>query len=473
MRNYGFVLDDGRVVRKSVLDDYIVRGGKSLEVDSFKSLYGKGGVVEPLYDPDALLTLLEYSTIHNRCVKTKARDTVTNWTLNPLSDGATEENKLKLKVLFDDPSFIKSFTRAMVDYESIGYGVVEVLRDDEDNVVGFEYIPAFTMRRTNDKFKAVQVIGNKMRYFRIIGNTDKEYHYETGEVYNKGELSNEKKANDIIWLNNFTPKSALYGMPDIIPAIPAIIGDLNAAHYNISFFENYGVPSYAIFITGDFDEGEVGSDGLTDFERSLQEHFKTLIKNPHANLILPIKTSGSESKVEVKFEKLNVDVKDSSFQVYREKNRDEILTAHGVPPYRIGIAETGSLGGNFAIEATKIYNQSVIRPKQEELEIILNYYIIKRELGIEDWEIKFRGVDIRDIEREVDVAVKLFEHGALTPNQLIKYFGDIFGVESSDHPALDEYYINGNPITMDSQPLDDVEDALKDLAGRVMDIARK
>src|SRR5690606_4544021 len=107
--------------------------------------------------------------------------------------------------------------------------------------------------------------------------------------------------------------------------------------------------------------------------------------------------------VKVEFQRLAVDVKEASFRLFRQDNRDEILAAHGVPPYRAGIAETGSLGGSTAVESTEIYKMSVIEPRQSILENLFNRYILRSAFDVTDWRWKLAEIDTRDERHDLDI----------------------------------------------------------------------
>jgi capsid portal protein len=275
-----------------------------------------------------------------------------------------------------------------------------------------------------------------------------DVHFKLGTDHGLGELNPEDRANELIWNTNYTPRSDYYGAPDIMPAIGAIHGDIARRDYNIAFFDNYGVPSYAVFITGDFDEGIVDeATGLTPLESEIQGHFDELAKNPHSALILSVPSRQGGGEVKIEFKPLSVETKEASFRLYRTDNRDEVLAAHGVPPYRAGIAETGSLGGSTAAESTEIYKDSVINPRQERWESLFNRYIVQ-SWEITEFEFKLIKIDTRDVKKELDVVGKLFDMGAMTPNQIIMHFGKQFGLEEVDHPAMNANYIKGKAINL-------------------------
>jgi len=61
----------------------------------------------------------------------------------------------------------------------------------------------------------------------------------------------------------------------------------------------------------------------------------------------------------------------------------------------------------------------------------------------------------------------------MTPNQLIHYFGERFGLEPVDHPAMDAHYLNGMPITLEVDLAPEVEAVLLSLQERLLEVAEK
>jgi len=48
-----------------------------------------------------------------------------------------------------------------------------------------------------------------------------------------------------------------------------------------------------------------------------------------------VPTMEGQGEVNIEFKPLSTEVKEASFRLFRQDNRDEILAAHGVPPYRM------------------------------------------------------------------------------------------------------------------------------------------
>ncbi len=481
---FGVVTKHGKFAGNNVLDHYALKTSpesRAITPDLFEKSYAKDGLVQPLYNPETLARALEINTYHYRCCRAKARDTAgLGWVLSPVVENPSEAEHELIKDFFDNqmsepPSTI--FNRAMLDFESIGQGALELVREgyEPDGLpITIEHIPVHTLRVHKSGNKFCQLRGKHKRWFKKPGY-EFDIDYRTGEEYPLGELNADYRATEIIWFANYTPRSDFYGLPDVIPALGAIHGDLSRRNYNISFFDNHGVPAYAVFITGNFDNEELTDEqgnplGRTQLEEDIEKHFSEMAKNPHSTLVLSIPTREREGEVKVDFQALSVETKDASFRLFRKDNRDEVISAHGVPPYRAAIAEEGSLGGSFAKEATEIYKRSIVEPRQETLEALVNKFIITEGFEAQDWTFQFKEIDTSDEKHDLEVLNGLFDRGAVTPNQVIQHFKDRFGLEQVDHPAMDAHYIGGLPI---DREVDEAQEALLSLQNRLLTVAEK
>lgn len=444
-----YVLDDGMVVSHDYMQKYAVKqaeGSNQLPADAFASEYDATGLVEPLYNLEALAQLMEWNTYHYRAVETKAGDTVgRGWNLLPKVENPSEEGVEEVKAFLESPhpeeTLTEILTKWMMDYEAIGVGYLEMIRDPEINpkekhvpFTGMDHIPAHTVRAHKDGIRFVQQRGNRKVWFKKIG-APSDVNKETGEIVGLGELDPDVRATEVMVIRNYSARSDYYGTPDILPALGALLGDKQREEYNIDFFENHAIPAYAVTVTGaDLDE---------ETEKKIKQYFqKDLKENRHTTLVLTAAGEPDGQPVEFKFQALSVDMKEASFRLYRKDNRDEILSAHGVPPYRAGIAETGSLGGSTAEESTEIYKQSIINPRQEMVETRINRHILRDAFGVFDYVIKFNDIDTRDENRDVEKYEKLFQMGALTPNKI----RELIGEERIEHPLMDMPFVNGLPI---------------------------
>lgn len=483
---FGIVTKSGKVIGQDILDQYAIKNtddstpSRRMMVDSFNDSYRDNGLVQPLYNPEALARVLEINTYHYRACKTKARDIAgLGWEITPMVEKPSDQHKEMVEEFFNNLSVPLStlLDRAMLDFEATGYGVLELIREEykhDGQPVGLGHIPSHTMRIHESGNKFCQIRGKNKRWFKAAGYA-KDVNYETGDEHEPGTLSENKRASEVVWLMNYTPRSDYYGLPDHIPALGAVHGDMARRDFNITFFDNFGVPAYAVFITGNFDPGDIDSEGRSELEKAIEEHFAELSKNPHSTLILTVPTlsGGNGNEVKIEFKPLATDVKEASFRLYRKDNRDEVLAAHGVPPYRLGIAEEGSLGGSTAAESTEIYKMSVIKPRQEVLESLVNRWVLQ-EMEIADYWWELAEVDNTDEKHDLDAIEKLFDMGAISPNQIARYFADRFGLEEDpENEALNTRYVKGQPVGVDPPDVEKAIKSLESLQEKLLEVAVK
>lgn len=441
-----YVLGDGQVVSDTYLDQYATKGNdtksRQLPPDRFENQYDRHGLVRPLYNLEAMARLLEINTYHMRATKTKAADVSgRGWRLVPREglEAPSEGQKRRAEDFFRSCSpklpLLELFKRVIIDYDATGNGVIEVVPSPVDGRPRtLAHIPAHTVRRHVDFERYAQLRGDKIRWFADIA-FDKDVNMHNGQVAPMGTIPYEDRASKVIHLMNYSSRSDYYGLPDVLPALGAILGDLYRRDYNVKFFENHAIPAYAVTV--------VGAELDDDVQHTIEEFFQKKVKgNPHSTLVLTA-TGGDGRPVEFKFEKLAVEVREASFRLYRQDNRDEVLTAHAVPPYRAGIAEAGSLGQNVARETTEIYKDSVVGPRQQMLAWVINQHILQDGLQVTDWQFEFVELDTSDESQQADVFGKYFRVGAYTPNQIRQERG----LDPEDDPAMDAYYVYGRAIT--------------------------
>ena len=140
----------------------------------------------------------------------------------------------------------------------------------------------------------------------------------------------------------------------------------------------------------------------------------------HKTLIIPVPAMRGE--VKLRFEKLAADAQEGSFQETRKNNSQGIMTAHGVSPAIIGIAEHSELGSGKGLSQAEIYKDRIVTPSQRVWEHHLNR-LLKLGLGSTLVHLKFNPLDIRDREAEKNVYISYLEKGVMTINQVAKRLG--------------------------------------------------
>jgi PBSX family phage portal protein len=459
-----YIVNDEEAVESGAFEQYAIKSEVTEESqqikDPFSSNYGSKGLIQPKLDPYKLAKLSKINTYHRASCRIKSNDVGgLGYTIKPIVDDPNEKNKTILQEFFEGSDEILEdiLRKNRRDIEELGYAVLEVIRTGyaaKGIPKKIAHIPAKTVRIHEDENKYCQIRGTKERWFKKIGYP-KDVDKETGEEFPLGYLSTDKRATEVILSVKYSTDDEYYGEPDSVSAHNAILGDKTRAEYNISFFENYGVPTYAVSVIGDFDQGKKDpKTGKTQMQKNIEDKFKTFKKNPHSVMITTIPSRKGAKNVEIKFEKLSVETKEASFRMYRVDNRDEILTSHGVDPNRAGVITTGALGGNVAAETKKNYKESVVIPQQRTLAALINKYIVKHDWGFKifDYRFELKTLDTDDLTQKIDNDCKLMDHGALSPNELRRRNG----LEPvTDNPLLDMYYLNNIPLEegRDSDPV--------------------
>lgn len=457
------------LIEESILNQYATKSTRDInsqakQLDPEDPDYAQ--LKQPLYNFDDLAGLLEVNTFHKLCCEVVAEDSSGyGWNIIPTADDDFDNNPDEKEYLTE---WVKNFTTPInqtlyqlnYDRRALGCGAIEIIREGTSSspIIDIKHIPLHQLYKHSDNCRIKQIVNAKHRWFIEYGTNFDEHgtpydvNYLTGETAPYDSLPSDERANEIIWVTDYAPQRKTYGLPKIAPAIRVISGDLSRNNYNTAFFKNYGMPTFAVTVTGDFWDYDVDpEDPEYDITKTLKykisQQLKEVIKNPHSAVTITVPSAGDEGNVDVNIQPLSVDTKEASFRMYRADNRDEILAAHGVPPYRLGLAITGSLGGNVAEESSSIYNISVVQPLKNDNENMINL-LIRNELEITDWKFSINDIDKRDTDKDLDRAQKLFNMGAITPREIIEYFGKPFGATADEYDStLDEHFINGNPIS--------------------------
>ena len=104
---------------------------------------------------------------------------------------------------------------------------------------------------------------------------------------------------------------------------------------------------------------------------------------------------------------------ESSFNVYRKSNRDEILLAHRVPVNKIGTPEGINLAA--ARDADKTFKEQVCRPAQDILEKKINRIVSElTDVLI----IKFRELTLTDEDTQSKIDERYLRMQVITPNEV-------------------------------------------------------
>jgi PBSX family phage portal protein len=301
--------------------------------------------------------------------------------------------------LNSDESMTSTFMKVWTDYESTGNGYLEIGRTVNGEIGYVGHIPATTMRVRRLRDGYIQIIGNKVVYFRNFG------------AKNINPITSDPRPNEIIHIKQYSPLNSFYGVPDILAAIGALQGDLLASQYNIDYFTNKGVPRYIVTLKG----AKLSEEAEDKMFRFLQTSLKG---QNHRTLYIPLPADSDTNKVEFKMEAVESGTQEASFNEYRIRNRDDILVAHQVPLSKIGGGDSAGIAAALAQDRT--FKEQVARPAQRNFEKVINK-IIKEKTDIV--ELKFKELTLTDEIAQSQIIERYVRNQVMTRNEARETLG--------------------------------------------------
>ncbi|MCC9307694.1 phage portal protein [Kitasatospora sp. RB6PN24] len=97
--------------------------------------------------------------------------------------------------------------------------------------------------------------------------------------------------------------------------------------------------------------------------------------------------------------------------------RDEIISCFGTPPAKLGIIESGNLGGGTGEQQDKTFRVNTVIPIANLLLEKLNYHLLQVGFGITDWHLEFGEIDYRDSKVVEEIRETRLRNGAYTLNR--------------------------------------------------------
>lgn len=400
------------------------KGGTKQNYPEQLTAYDLLQVVTPPYDLNMLSKLYELNAAHNAAVTMKATNIVglgwdwvftdrTRLELSKIQGTAGkkyqtqlykyETEKLDLREQFealcDDETFQEVMVKIWTDVESVGNGYLEIGINNKRTIDYMGHIPGQTMRCRASRDGFIQMVANKYVFFRNFGDNETQ-----------NPLGNDTNPNQIIHFKKYSPNSTYYGVPDIIAALPATLGDKFAKEYNLDYFENKTVPRYAFILKG--------AKLSAKAEQTLINYFKNELKGKHhGTLYVPI-PAGFGQQVEAEFKAIEVGTQQASFIEYVKENRLEVLMVHRVPPGKVGIHERTNLA--VSRDADKTFKEQVCEPEQQRVEHKVNKIV---ETLTTDFKLKFKESDLIDADIQSRIHDRYLRTQVMTPNDVLQELG--------------------------------------------------
>lgn len=304
-----------------------------------------------------------------------------------------------LENLNDDDSFTHTMMKFFTDVQATGNGYLEIGRTTKGEIGYLGHIPATTMRVRRLRDGYVQIIGQKVVYFRNFGAT------------NPNPVTADPRPNEIIHYKEYSPLNTYYGIPDIMSAITALHGDQLANQYNIDYFSNKAVPRYVVTLKG----AKLSAEAEDKLFRFLQTNLRG---QSHRTLYIPLPGDSDTNKVEFEMKPIETGVQEASFNEYRVRNREDILIAHQVPLSKIGGGDSSAIAAALAQDRT--FKEQVARPAQRNLEKMLNK-IVREYTDVV--ELKFNELTLTDEIAQSQILERYVKTQIMVPNEAREVLG--------------------------------------------------
>ncbi len=343
------------------------------------------------------------NTYHCRAVRAKAKDIAGGkWKITGTGTDARRREIVDFfTTAFRDRSLTDGLTNLWTDYEALGNGYLEVIPDTTGRPAEFSHIPSTEMWIRLDNLGFVQQKNGQYAHFRGYGIDPKKFN----ELKASDPLRNEELSS-VAHFTQYFPWSLYYGIPSIMPAWNRMALAVLETEFNLNFFSNNAIPDYAVILTGEWED---------DAEDKIREYFRRHLKG-QAHKTLAMKTPDGGT---IAFQKLTGDnAKEGSFRLLRADCRDEVLHAHGVPPSKVGIHETGRLGGHDGAEQNQEYKAGIVTPGREKLTSVLNR-VVKDVFEDDSLKFEFEPYDTDDVAQNASVDDIYLKNQTLTPNQVL------------------------------------------------------
>lgn len=281
------------------------------------------------------------------------------------------------------------------DYETTGNGYLEIGRTVNGEVGYIGHIPSVAVRVRKNRDGFVQVIADKVVFFRNLGGKTKD------------PLGNDPRPNELIHFKKYSPRSTFYGVPDIISASKPLAGNEFAARFNLDYFENKAVPRYVIVVKG--------ANLSNRSQQEIIEFFETGLKGKHHRTIyVPLPADDAERKVSFEMKPVEAGIQDSSFTNYHDTNMNDILMAHGVPISMVNIGGTDvSLAS--AAGANKAFKEGICGPEQKMVERRINRIMKERT---DMFLFKFSELTLTDADAQSQIDERRIRNQLTTPNEV-------------------------------------------------------
>lgn len=297
-----------------------------------------------------------HNPYHDRAIRIKARMTV-GLGLEEVKEGAPDMLPSSSK----GDGFLSQVLLAALDAEHTGNAYLEIITATGGRIGAVNWIPAETIECSEDQ-----------TWYRHVATTPGSSNrrvsfYPAWPRDGKGILPRERY---LLHITQDGTWSTWYGEPDWLGALDSVMLFHGAMRFNRASFDNNCIPTWVVFLLGAQLDDTPREDSAGNQLPSQRQEFSDWMSRTYggadnAGKMLLMDLPGVADKGSVVFQKLQDGPKDGDFLKLLDTCRDQILSAHGVPPRLAGVVVSGALGGAGEMYGQLLAFREDLRPKQE------------------------------------------------------------------------------------------------------------
>jgi len=332
--------------------------------------------------PDDLNNLYNSSPLHSRSIQLKKLLTVGEGFDVDGKDKLDGESKIKLNQLLNQ--FENMYDNLAFDYFLHSRVYIQITwNSNNTKIIKLERIAPEKIR--------VAEVDNRMQ------PTSYYYCYDWSQLGRFGKVKiakfDQQNTKEKVQLYVHQVESAgmkTYALPSYVSGLNWVVLDSEMSAYHKSNITNSLNPSMLI----EFFRSPANDEEKQKTLQSLNDSFAGS-RNTGKVMVLFNPSVDSAAKVT----QLEPNKLDKTFMSLTDTIQRQILYSHSINPILLGLKTAGSLGDSGEVESSyKLFNKSIIKPAQKDLERIFNSFITTNGLYN---ELHFKEADIYTIQTQI------------------------------------------------------------------------
>lgn len=427
------------------------------------------GLILPTpFNVGRLFQIIDESNMLKQCIEAYVVNTVgTGWEVEPvlreraINAGENAELATFIEHANSTESLKVVMSKVIHDRESVGFGFLEVIRDQGREISLLRHAPALYTRLapkhrqevlveyTIQRGRRVSTIKEfiKFRRFAQICNGRTVWFKEFGDPRNMnrdtGLFEGEEgyvagsEATEILHFKLVSNEP--YGVPRWINQLPSILGSRESELVNLRYFKDNTVPPMFLTVGG----GRLTAGSYRELTRTLQQNS---IGADRQNRIMVLEAVGEgdtldnkSTPVQLKVEKLtDARQSDALFKEYDSANQQKIRSSFRLPPIVLGLSNEQNYA-NAQVSAFVAESQ-VFGPARDDIDEFLNKSLINGKFGMAMATARLKGriPSINSPESVIKTLTALNVIGAVTPRSAQMTANQILQTELPSYPKPGE-----------------------------------